>query len=192
MAALVFSGAVAADIPPAPEVGSAIPDFKMKDVVTGDEHTLSAHKGKVVVLSFTSQECPYSRGAEAPFAETASEYKDKGVVFMSIDSHKSTTTEQIKEYATSKNDTGKALPYPILKDEGNEYADKLGATRTPEIYIIDKEGKLAYHGAIDNQKKSKDPDYQNYVAEALDSVLAGQPAPTPTRGAYGCTIKRKS
>jgi hypothetical protein len=90
----------------------------------------------------------------------------------------------------AKNETGKKLPYPVLKDEENKFADTMGAKRTPEIYIRDKDGNLVYHGAIDNQKKTDDPEYVNYVKNALDEILAGKPVSTPKKSAYGCTINR--
>ncbi|GMU91987.1 MAG: thioredoxin family protein [Candidatus Hydrogenedentota bacterium] len=189
--ALISSGLVMADIPPAPEIGTKVANFTMKDY-EGKEHSLEAHKGQIVVLSFTSHKCPVSKGCEKAFAETAAKYKEKGVVFLSIDSHNSTPPAEIKEYATASNDTGKTLPYPILKDEGNVYADTLGAKVTPEIYIVDKEGKLAYHGALDNSNDYKPgtAEYKNYVAQALDELLADKPVSLPKQSAYGCTIKR--
>lgn len=168
-----------------PAIGSAVPDFTLKDY-DGQEHSLASSKGKVVVLDFCSLECPYSKGVDQSLPQLASTYAEKGVVFFGIDSHKSTTPEQIKQYATDKK-----IPYPILKDEGNKYADAVGATRTPEFYIIDKSGKLVYHGAYDDRKVPEKAGDTNYVREALDAVLAGQPVQTAAVAAWGCTIKRK-
>lgn len=189
---LVLAGGslVSADIATAPEAGAVIPDFKLKDY-DGKEHSLSANKGKIVLISFTSQQCPVSNGLEPAFAKLAEQYSAKGVVFFSIDSHAQTTPAEIAKYAASENKTGKKLPYPILKDVDNKYADQMGAKRTPEIYIVDKDGKLAYHGAIDNQKETTDPGYKNYVSAALDELLAGKPVSEPKHSAYGCGIKRK-
>lgn len=188
--ALAGGNFVSADIAAAPEIGAQIPDFKLKDY-DGKEHSLSANKGKIVLISFTSQQCPVSNGLEPAFAKLAEQYAAKGVVFFSIDSHAETTPAQIAKYAATENKTGKKLPYPILKDVDNKYADQMGAKRTPEIYIVDKDGKLAYHGAIDNQKEATDPGYKNYVGAALDELLAGKPVTEPKHSAYGCGIKRK-
>ena len=188
---LVSSGLVSAAVPPALEVGKVVPDFKLKDY-EGKEHALTGAKGKIVVLAFTSQRCPYSKGAETSFAKLADEYGSKGVVFFSIDSNSKTTVEEIAKYATEENDTGKKLPYPILKDEGNGYADAVGASRTPEIFIADKDGKLAYHGAIDNQKKMTDSGYKSFAQAAIDELLAGKPVSEPSHSAYGCGIQRKA
>src|SRR6185295_8633111 len=71
------------------EVGKTVPDFQMKDY-EGKDHSLAADKGKLVVLSFTSIHCPYSKGAEPSYAKLAQEYGAKGVVFYSIDSNAGT------------------------------------------------------------------------------------------------------
>ncbi len=180
---------VAAAVPPAPEIGATIPDFKLKDY-NGKEHALADSTGKIIVLAFTSQRCPVSRGHEAALAKTAEQYQAKGVVFLSIDSNKDTTPDQMKEYASSSNSTGKLLPYPILKDVGNRVADAMGASRTPELYIIGKDGKLAYHGALDSGDNMAAAGYSNYVAKALDELLAGKPVTMTTKSAYGCGINR--
>jgi thiol-disulfide isomerase/thioredoxin len=168
----------------APPLGSVLPDFALKDF-NGQERSLASCKGKVVVLDFCSQECPYSRGVDEALIELANTYADQGVVFLGVDSHKSTTPEQIKQYATEKK-----VPFPILKDGNNTYADAVGATRTPEFYILDKDLKLVYHGAFDDRKVPEKRGETNYVRNALDDVLGGKPVRTPQVDAWGCTIKR--
>jgi len=180
-----------ADVADAPAIGSEFPVFTMTDY-EGKKHSLEQYKDKILVLSFTSQGCPYSRAADPIYAGLMADYKEDGVIFLSVDADKNNSPEAIAEYATEKNATGKKLPYPVLKDEMNAYADTMGATRTPEIYIKDKDGKLVYHGAIDNQKKPEDPQYVNYVKNALDELLAGNPISTPQKSAYGCGINRVS
>ncbi len=166
------------------ELGSSIPKFTLEDQ-TGKEHKLSKHKDKLVVLMFSSQECPWSRGADTEMPALSKAYADKGVVFLAIDSHKDTTRDEISEYVKRAH-----IPYPVLKDERNLYADKLGAAATPEFYILDKESKLAYHGAFDNRKSPNQTGSTNYVKAALDNLLAGQKVANPEVKAWGCGIKR--
>jgi peroxiredoxin len=169
----------------APPIGSLMPNFTLKDL-NGQEQTLASYKGKIVVLDFCSQECPYSRGVDQDgLTDLANAYAGKGVVFLGIDSHKSTTPEQIKQYATDKN-----IPFRILKDVENKYADTVGATRTPEFYVLDKDLKLAYHGAYDDRKVPEKRGETAYVCNALDDLLAGRPVKTAQVDAWGCTIKR--
>ncbi len=167
------------------EPGQAMPEFKLKDL-DGKEHSLSDFKGKIVVIEFCSHNCPYSRGADPQLIALAEKYADKGVVVLGIDSNTPNDVPSIKKYAE---ETGKK--YPILKDEGNAYADKVGATRTPEVFVLDKEGKVAYHGAFDNRKKPDEPGDTPYVENAVKALIEGKPVETPTAKAWGCTIKRK-
>lgn len=183
VALMVFAapGVAAGDI----AIGSKMPDFTMKDY-TGKEHSLSDHQGEVVALIMVSQHCPWSRGADSDLAKISKQYQQKGVVFLGIDSHKSTPPADIQEYAEGK------IPHPILKDTYNDYADLVGATRTPEIYIVDKDGTLVYHGAFDNRNVPEESGDVNYVTKALDEVLAGKPVTTTEKAAWGCSIKRYS
>ena len=165
-------------------IGDNLPDFQLQDPM-GENHSLSDYAGKIVVLNFCSQECPWSRGADAKINEVARAYAAKEVVFLGVDSHHSTPPEAIKAHAEKA-----GVPYPILKDTGNAYADKVHAQRTPEIFIVDRQGKLAYHGAFDNRTRPDQEGDINYVADALDALLAGQKIAKPEAAAWGCTIKR--
>ncbi len=167
-----------------PAIGEKMPGFTLKDF-QGKEHSLSKLKGKIVVLDFSSQGCPWSRGTDITLKDIAKKYAARGIVFLGIDSHKGTSPKEIKEYADKNK-----IPFPILKDEGNKYADKVGATRTPEFYIVHKDGKLVYHGAYDDRKVPEKAGSVNYVTDALDNLLAGKPVAVSEMKAWGCTIKR--
>ena len=164
--------------------GDKMPEFTLNDI-DGTEHSLEDFNGKVVVIAFSSQHCPWSRAADPAISAIAEEYKEKGVVVLSIDSHNSTRPADIKEYAK-----GADLKQTILKDEGNAYADKVGATRTPEMFVLDKDHKIVYHGAFDNRKDPAETGETNYVRNALDSVLAGNPVDPAEVPGWGCGIKR--
>lgn len=166
------------------EIGAAMPEFALKDY-NGKEYTLAQCKGKPLVLIFCSQNCPYSRGADPDLAELYAKYNAKGVVFLGIDSHFETTPEDIKKFAAEEK-----IPYPILKDAGNQYADAAGAKVTPEIFLADKEGKLAYHGALDNRAAPDAKGTEHYLADAIDALLAGKEVQTKQVKSWGCSIKR--
>lgn len=179
-AVIPFGPAQAGSLP----IGDQAPDFELQDHA-GKTHSLSAYAGKIIVLNFCSQECPWSRGADAKINEVARAYAPKEVVFLGIDSHRSTQPEAIQAHTENA-----GVPYPVLKDTGNAYADKLGAQRTPEFFIVDRQGKLAYHGAFDNRTRPDQMGSSNYVADALDALLAGQKVAKPEAAAWGCSIKR--
>jgi peroxiredoxin len=166
------------------EIGAAMPNFKLTDY-TGKEHQLSDYAGKIVVIDFLSKDCPWSRGAAPSITDLANEYQGKDVVFIGINSNAGTTHEAMAKYAESG-----SIPYPIAIDEQNKYADTVGATRTPEMYVIDRDGKLAYHGAYDNRKSPEEIGAVNYTKGAIDALLAGKPVAKAEVAAWGCTINR--
>ena len=165
-------------------IGQAMPPFELKDA-EGNTHRLADYTGKILVLDFCSQLCPFSAGVMPHLAALAEQHADENVAFLGIDSHHATTPEEIKAYAKEK-----SLDFPILKDVDNAYADKAGAKRTPEIFIIDAQGKLAYHGAFDSRRGTEAPGKVPYTANALAALVAGEPVTTPQTRAWGCTIKR--
>lgn len=171
--------------PGALAIGGVMPDFELKDV-SGTTHTLKQHSGSVVVLEMCSIECPWSRGTDPHLVELSQKYAPNGVVFLGIDSHNTVSVDQIKEYAAKNGKT-----YPILKDVDNKYADLLGAKTTPEVFIVDKDGKLAYHGAFDDRAKETEKGATPYVDNALTAILAGKPADPSETKSWGCSIKRK-
>jgi peroxiredoxin len=182
--ALCFAGTFAWAAEKSPSVGDEMPDFELTDY-TGKTHKLSDYAGKIVVLECSSQNCPWSRGTDSHIAEMAKAYEEKGVVFLGIDSDKGNTPEAIAEHAKNAE-----VPFPILKDVDNKYADAIAAARTPEIYIVDKDGALVYHGAYDNRRSPEEKGDVQYVANALDELLAGKEVSTPKVSAWGCTIRR--
>ena len=79
---------------------------------------------------------------------------------------------------------------PILKDQDNKYADVVGAKTTPEVYVIDKSGKLAYHGAFDDRAQPDKKGTTPYVENAVKAVLDGKAAEPKEVKSWGCGIKR--
>lgn len=180
----VVMGCAVAAVGKSPAIGAPMPGFTLTDTA-GKAHTLDQYKGSIVVLDFMSQECPYSRGVDASLPELVKAYADKGVVVLGIDSHKGTAPEQMKAYAEKA-----GLTHALLKDTGNAYADAAGATRTPEFYVLDKEGRVAYHGAYDDRKVPEKAGTVGFVRNAIDDLLAGRAVQMPQVDAWGCTIKR--
>ncbi|HRE21806.1 MAG TPA: redoxin domain-containing protein, partial [Rhabdaerophilum sp.] len=84
------------------------------------------------------------------------------------------------------------IPYPIVKDSGNKLADAVGARVTPEIYVIGKDGKLAYHGAPDDRAGPTETPKAHYLKDALDALTTGKAVEKSTVKAWGCGIKRAS
>ena len=167
-----------------PAIGASAPDFQLT-TIDGKPFSLSsaAKAHKAVVLMFISTQCPYSNAYNDQMKDLANAYASKGVLFAGINSNKSEDTAAAVAHAKSHGHT-----FPIMKDPSNKVADLYDAKRTPEVYVIDPEGKLRYHGRIteDHENPASTPDLKN----ALDSFLTGKPIARTETKAFGCTIKR--
>jgi peroxiredoxin len=167
-------------------VGNHAPYFTLQDQ-DGSNVSLSDFVGKkIVVLEWTNPNCPFvKRHYAAKTMQTlAAQYKDKGVIWLAINSTAGTTNDSDKQWAIQQN-----IAYPILNDVDTHVGKAFLATNTPEMYIIKKNGILAYKGAIDNDPDGdKTNDKVNYVQKALDEILAGQPVSQPETKAYGCHV----
>ena len=180
-AALAFSSVAAADsLAPGDTVASfSLPSYD------GTAHALDQYRDSTaVVVMFIATRCPVSNDYNGRMARLANAYQPRGFQFLGINSNKQEPVEEIAEHAGEN-----SFPFPVLKDERNVVADRFGATRTPEVYVISPQGVVLYHGRIDDSQnagrvKSRD------LKAALDAVLAGQPVPAAETRAFGCTIKR--
>jgi peroxiredoxin len=166
-------------------IGQPAPEFKLDDQ-TGKPVALSDHKGKIVVLEWTNIECPYVvRHTKSKTSATLAEkYKDKDVVWLQIDSTNSHNTATNLKTVTDNN-----LPFQILNDSQGTVGKKYGAKTTPHLFIVAKDGTLAYAGGMDNDPDGKNSASINYVAKALEELTAGQAVSTPETKSYGCSVK---
>lgn len=141
-------------------------------------------EGKTTALVFVATQCPVSNDYNSRMKDLHGEYKAKGVNFVFVNSNSSESAADVVKHAQ---DNGFA--FAVLKDHDNKLADRLSAQVTPEVFVFDKTGKIAYHGSIDDSRAidriSKRP-----LKDALDAVLAGKAAPVAESKAFGCTIKR--
>jgi peroxiredoxin len=193
--ATFMAGAMyATDVPP---VGTAAPDFSLTDS-NGKAHSLSQYKGKYVVLEWFNPECPFVKkhyGSDN-MQKLQQEYTSKGVVWLTIDSNApgaegNMTPEQAQKIMSS----WKTHQTALLLDPESNVARSYGAKNTPDMIVINPEGKIVYEGAIDNKPTPNPndiPSSTNYVKAALDESLAGKPVSNPTTKPYGCSVKYKS
>jgi len=185
-AAVAGSGRNASDVPAPPTIGTVLDDFKLPDA-DGAEHSLKSLMGKNgAVVIFIATKCPVSNAYNDRMEKLAQDYKAKGINVIGINSNTTEPSAEVKSHAAEKH-----LTFAILKDEGNKIADRLGATRTPEVYVLDAGMKLVYHGRIDNSQKIE-AITANDLRDALDEMIAGKPVTKTGGAAFGCTIKRVS
>src|SRR5436190_12983969 len=132
LAAIAGSGRNASDLPAPPAIGTVIDDFKLPDA-DGAEHSLKSLMGKKgAVIIFIATKCPVSNAYNDRMEKLAQDYKAKGVNVIGINANNTEPAAEVKAHAADKH-----LTFTILKDDGNKLADRLGATRTPEAYVLD-------------------------------------------------------
>lgn len=166
--------------------GASAPAFTLKDQ-DGKDVSLKDFAGKIVVLEWTNPECPFVKahyGTVTTMIDLANKYKDNGVVWLAINSTSHFTVAKNKEWAAEKK-----IPFAILDDHEGTVGHAYGAKTTPHMYIIGKDGKILYVGAIDDNPLAKKPKTHNHVATALDEILAGKTVTTAETTPYGCSVK---
>lgn len=169
-------------------VGSPAPGFSLQDQ-DGNTVSLESLKGKIVVLEWFNNQCPfvqkfYTTGA---MNRLAREYGGKGVVWLAVNSTKQKTGADNKAVAGEWK-----IDRPILNDSTGTTGHAYGAKTTPGMYIINAEGTLVYSGAIDDRESTETADLagaKNYVRAALDELLAGKPVTISSTKSYGCSVK---
>ena len=174
------------------KVGAPAPAFALQDT-SGKTINLADYSGKIVVLEWVNPECPFViRHYNLKTMTTlADKNKDKDVVWLAIATGNTANTDKLKSFAEKE-----SIGYPILLDPDGAVGHAYGAKTTPHMFIIDKEGKLAYAGGIDNKPNddTKAPladGTVNYVEKALTELQSGTTVSVPETKSYGCTVKYK-
>jgi peroxiredoxin len=174
------------------KVGHAAPEFALTDQ-NGNVVSLSNYKGKIVVLEWFNDECPfvkkfYDKGNYV-MNDWAKAYGDKGVVWLAINSTASHDMAHNKKVAEKWK-----IDRPILDDSSGEVGEQYNAKTTPHMYVINADGVLAYAGAIDDNGSPDSAEIKNaknYVAQAVDELLAGKKVSKSESKSYGCSVKYK-
>jgi peroxiredoxin len=190
---------------PAPEpaatdhavVGKKAPDFTLEDL-SGNEISLSSFAGKVVVLEWFNPGCPFVQKSHTvgSLVDTAKRHTEAGVVWLAINS--GAAGKQGADTAANKAAAGEwKIAHPILLDPTGATGKAYGATNTPHMFVINKDGVVVYGGAIDNSpdgegKSPEGGELENYVDAALEALSKGGEVATPVTKAYGCSVKYAS
>src|SRR5438270_11660891 len=187
LAVSVASAIYATDVPP---VGSSAPDFSLTDA-KGETHSLSAYKGKYVVLEWFNPECPFVKKhyGSGNMQKLQEEYTGRGVVWLTIDSSAPGTEGNLTpEQAQKKMTEWKTRQTALLLDPEGRAGRAYGAKNTPDMIVINPEGKIVYEGAIDSKATPYPSDIPNstyYVKVALDDSMAGNTVSTSRPMPYG-------
>ncbi|MCH7763092.1 MAG: thioredoxin family protein [Candidatus Marinimicrobia bacterium] len=173
------------------ELGSLIPmaDVKMVDI-TGQEIALSDVKGENgLLVIFSCNTCPWVLAWEDRYVDLADSYQSKGVGIIAINSNEKQfnsvdSIEEMQKHAQEKD-----YNFYYTMDDGSTLAREFGASRTPHIFLFNKEDKLVYRGAIDDNARKPEKVKYPYLADAIDNMLAGKKIDPAATKALGCAIK---
>jgi peroxiredoxin len=172
--------------------GDPAPEWKDLPGTDGKKHSFADFKEKeVLVVVFTCNTCPVAENYEdrlIAFAKAFAGPKDKvGVVAVNPNDGKDENLEAMTKRAKKK-----GFPFPYLSDASQEVTDRYGAKYTPEFFVLNKERKVVYTGAMDDKAPPGEAKVKHLEA-AVKAVLAGEKIPTTeTSAAAGCKIKPKA
>jgi peroxiredoxin len=169
-------------------IGEPAPPFELPDT-EGGRHRLEDSASATVVV-FTCNHCPYALAWHDRIVATARDYEDRGVRFLAINSNDASRYPRDSFEAMRERVRSEDWPLPYLHDESQEVASAWGAKVTPDVFVLDSDGRLRYRGAPDGDYS--DPSQSaTWLREALDTVLSGSdPDPSETEP-VGCSIKWK-
>ncbi len=140
------------------------------------------------VLCFLGTECPMARVYGPRLQQMADEFRDAGVEFIGVVSNVQDSMDEMKQYVRDH-----GIKFPVAKDYDHRVASAVGATRTPEVFVLDRTGAIRYQGRIDDQYQpgvARNEATQHDLRDAITSLIAGnEPAAIKTE-AVGCLIGR--
>ncbi|MCW0233188.1 MAG: thioredoxin family protein [Ferrovibrio sp.] len=175
-------------------VGQPAPAFTVKDT-NGKTVSLADLKGKTVVLEWSNHDCPFVKKHYSGNNMQALQKKwtAQNVVWLTIVSSPEGEQGYVHPAQANKLTTDRgAAPSAVLLDPKSQIARAYGAQVTPHMYVIDKTGRLAYAGGIDDKPSTRIDDLagaKNYVDAALSELAQGKQVSTATSRPYGCTVK---
>jgi len=166
------------------------PDKKMKDVAGMEVSFKDAMNTKGLLVMFSCNTCPVVHAYQSRTIEICNYAKSKEIGVILLNSNEASRDDgdsfsDMKNYASRQR-----YNWPYVVDENSVMANAFGATRTPECFLFNTDGKLVYHGAIDDNQNGADEVTRKHLKIAMDEMLGGKDVAVKTTRSVGCTIKR--
>src|SRR5580700_7658779 len=185
---LTGSGQTASLAADKPQGRPAIANFTLSDI-HAQKWSLDAQKDQqIVVVAFVGTECPLAKLYGPRLARLAASFAGKSVAFVAIDSNVQDSLAALSAYACHAK-----IDFPVLRDVKNEVAAQFGAVRNPQVFVLDRQRVVRYHGRIDDQYGvgfARTEPTQNDLKQAVDELLAGKDVTVSETPAVGCLIGR--
>ncbi|MBV6395311.1 MAG: Thiol-disulfide oxidoreductase ResA [Anaerolineales bacterium] len=160
------------------------PDFALHDLA-GRLHRLSDYRGRIVIVNFWSADCPHVARTDAWMLAALARWGAE-VALLSIASNENESAAEVESAAR-----GRGL-FPVLLDAGHAAADRYQAQVTPQVSVVDREGILRYHGAVDNVNLRQRHATRFFLEEAVEALLAGRLPALRETPAFGCALVRET
>ena len=172
-------------------LGSRLPSFELFNVDGNRLGSESLTGAKAGLVAFLCNHCPYVKGSEDMLISIVKRFQADGLKTLVINSNDAAkypedSYEKMKEKAVAQ-----GLPYPYLYDESQDVARLFDAACTPEFYLFDRDGKLAYHGTINDSPRDPSRVTKDYLSKAIEAVLEGRTPEPQFVHPLGCSIKWK-
>jgi peroxiredoxin len=176
------------------KAGDVVSDISLKNV-EGKMVSFSQFKdAKGFIVVFCCNTCPVVKKYQDRIIGLNSQFSAKGYPVIAINSNDKGVSpgdsyEDMQKYAASQ-----GFKFQYLYDESQDVAKRWGATNTPHVYVLTKDGnnlKVAYVGAIDNNADEADKADKKYVVDAVSALLNNEKVPLASTKAIGCGIKWK-
>jgi peroxiredoxin len=172
-----------------PSLGAPCPDFRLP-AVDGKSYGRDDFGGaQALVVMFICNHCPYVKAVEDRIIALARAYEGKGVQLVGVCANDAASYPDDAFDKLAERWREKAYGFPYLHDEAQAVAKSFGAVCTPDIFVYDRDRRLAYRGRIDDSWKEPAKVTRHELAAALDALLAGQPVAKEQRPSLGCSIK---
>jgi peroxiredoxin len=177
------------------EVGDTVKDFTLKNT-DGKMVSLSDYKSsKGVIVVFDCNTCPYSKAYNERIIDLSKKYKEEGFPLIAINANDPGISPGDSYEEMVKVAKRKGYDFPYLIDETQNTAKAFGATNTPHVYVLQRQGsefRVVYVGTIDNNARDENSVSKKYVEEAIDALLSNRAVPTTRTKAIGCGIKYRN
>jgi len=168
-------------------VGDTAPLFRLPDA-RGGETAVDPPASRATVIVFTANGCPYALAWHDRIQQVAVDYSERAVVLLQVMSNEQGGHPEDSLEAMRRRVENGEIAGPYLRDADQEVAAAYGATATPEVFVLDHQGVVRYHGAPDADHDNPAQNAQ-WLRDALDDVLAGRPVRRPQTSPAGCSTK---
>jgi peroxiredoxin len=189
---MLAAGAASADEAKPLALGAKAPatTAKLKSATDGKEITLAKAAGKKgTLVVFTCNNCPYAKAWEERIVELGHSYTAKGVGVVLVNSNNPAVSDKDTFELMQARAKERKMQVPYAADEGSTLAKAFGATKTPEVFLFDKDSKLVYHGAVDDNHEEPAKVQKKYLKDALEAVVGGKAPAVQETKSLGCGIK---